>query len=122
MVAENVAQEIRSRAGQDRPHLVAPQGADLTERGPLRFQARVRRTGRLSQTRTFETAADADGWGVGVLDGFNRDTFVDRRQESRTTLGDVLEQYKETGLTGRKSHESPHFVKDSCWPYFAAKS
>ena len=19
-------------------------------------------------------------------------------------------------------HESPHFVKDSCWPYFAAKS
>ena len=23
---------------------------------------------------------------------------------------------------GHCSHESPHFVKDSCWPYFAAKS
>ena len=27
-------------------------------------------------------------------------------------------------LVGAKlqAHESPHFVKDSCWPYFAAKS
>ena len=23
---------------------------------------------------------------------------------------------------GSIPHESPHFVKDSCWPYFAAKS
>ena len=22
----------------------------------------------------------------------------------------------------QRAHESPHFVKDSCWPYFAAKS
>ena len=92
----------------------------------MRFQARVRRTGRLSQTRTFETAADAEGWGVGVLDGFNRDTFVDRRQESRTTLGDVLEQYKETGLTGRKSHfqaksQVDQLLKSSLAPRFVGE-
>jgi len=29
--------------------------------------------------------------------------FVDRRQESRTTLATVLEKYKETGVTGLKS-------------------
>ncbi len=25
-------------------------------------------------------------------------------------------------LTYHRAHESPHFLKDSCWPYFAAKS
>jgi integrase len=63
----------------------------------------VRRTGRPSQTGTFETVADAEAWGVGVLDGFNRNTFVDRRRETRTTLADALEQYKKTGLTALKS-------------------
>jgi hypothetical protein len=78
-------------------------GLTLTERGPLQIQARVRRTGRPAQTKTFETVDEAQAWGVGVLDGFNRNTFVDRRRETRTTLGDVLERYKVTGLTALKS-------------------
>jgi hypothetical protein len=69
----------------------------------LQVQARVRRTGRPAQTQTFETVDEAQAWGVGVLDGFNRNTFVDRRRETRTTLGDVLGRYKETGLTELKS-------------------
>jgi hypothetical protein len=32
------------------------------------------------------------------------------------TMRSLGEQY------GLKAHESPHFLKDSCWPYFAAKS
>ena len=78
-------------------------GLTMTERGPLQVQARVRRTGRPSQTRTFESVAEAEAWGLGVLDGFNRNTFVDRRRETRTTLADVLERYKETGLIVLKS-------------------
>ena len=78
-------------------------GLTMTERGPLQVQARVRRTGRPAQTKTFETVDEAQAWGIGVLDGFNRNTFVDRRRETRTTLGDVLERYKETGLTVLKS-------------------
>ncbi len=78
-------------------------GLTLTERGPLQFQARARRTGRPAQTKTFESVADAEAWGLGILDGFNRNGFVDRRRESRTTLAVVLEKYKETGLTGLKS-------------------
>ena len=41
-------------------------GLTLAERGPFQVQARVRRTGRPSQTTTFETVADAEAWGVGV--------------------------------------------------------
>ena len=78
-------------------------GLTMTERGPLQVQARVRRTGRPSQTKTFESVAEAEAWGVGVLDGFNRNTFVDRRRETRTTLADALDRYKETGLTVLKS-------------------
>jgi integrase len=78
-------------------------GLTMTERGPLQVQARVRRTGRPAQTKTFETIDEAQAWGVGVLDGFNRNTFVDRRRETRTTLADALERYKETGLTVLKS-------------------
>ncbi len=55
-------------------------GLTLTERGPLQIQARVRRTGRPAQTKTFESVAEAEAWGVRVLDGFNRNTFVDRRR------------------------------------------
>jgi integrase len=79
-------------------------GLTLTERGPLQVQVRVRRTGRPSQTKTFESVGEAEAWGLGVLDGFNRNTFVDRRRETRTTLADALERYKETGLTVLKSH------------------
>jgi hypothetical protein len=78
-------------------------GLTMTERGPLQVQARVRRTGRPPQTKTFESVAEAEAWGLGVLDGFNRNTFVDRRRETRTTLANVLERYKETGLTVLKS-------------------
>jgi integrase len=75
----------------------------ITERGPAQFQARIRRTGRPPQTKTFETVAEAEAWGVGTLDGFNRNTFVDRRLESRTTLAAVLDRYLETGVAALKS-------------------
>jgi len=78
-------------------------GLTITERGPKQFQARVRRTGRAAQTKTFGTAVEAEAWGVNVVDGFNRNTFVDRRKETRTTLADVLERYKDLGLKNLKS-------------------
>jgi hypothetical protein len=78
-------------------------GLTITGRGPLQLQARIRRTGRQAQTKTFETVADAEAWGVGILDGFNRNTFVDRRLESRTTLGAILDRYLETGVAALKS-------------------
>jgi len=77
-------------------------GLTITERGPLQVQGRVRRTGRPSQTQTFETVADAEAWGINILDGFNRNTFVDRRQETRTTLAAVFEKYLDDGIAALK--------------------
>ena len=80
-------------------------GLTITERGPLQFQARVRRTGWPSQTATFEVAKDAEAWGIGILDGFNKNTFVDRRREARTTLAAVLDHYEEHGITPLKGQD-----------------
>ncbi|MGO9392779.1 hypothetical protein [Rhodoblastus sp.] len=77
-------------------------GLTITERGPLQFQDRVRRIGRASQTQTFETVAVAEAWGINILDGFNRNTFVDRRQERRTTLATDFEKYLEDGIAALK--------------------
>jgi len=38
-------------------------GLTLTERGPLQVQARVRRTWRPAQTKTFESVAEAEASG-----------------------------------------------------------
>lgn len=77
-------------------------GLTITQRGPLQFQARVRRTGWSGQTQTFETISEAQAWGIGVLDGFNRNTFVDRRLEARTTLANVFDRYLEHGISTLK--------------------
>ncbi len=66
------------------------------------IQARVRRTGRASQTQTFDTVAAAEAGGINILDGFNRNTFVDRRQETRTTLATVFEKYLDDGIAALK--------------------
>ena len=77
-------------------------GLTITQRGSLQFQARVRRTGWPGQTQTFETVSQAQAWGIGVLDGFNRNTFVDRRLEARTTLSNVFDRYLEHGVSTLK--------------------
>ena len=59
--------------------------------------------GYKSQLKPELFLGEAEAWGIGVLDGFNRNTFVDRRRETRTTLADVLERYKVAGLTALKS-------------------
>ena len=78
-------------------------GLTITERGPKQLQARVRRTGRAAQTKTFDTSAEAEALRVNVVDGFIRNAFVDRRKETRATLADVLERYKDLGLKSLKS-------------------
>ena len=77
-------------------------GLTLIERGPRQVQARARRTGWPGQTRTFETVAAAEAWGVGILDGFNTHSFVDRRTANRTTLGAVLDRYRDEGMAALK--------------------
>lgn len=78
-------------------------GVTITHRGHLQFQARGRRTGYPAQTKTFETKAEAEAWGISALDRLNRGAVPDRRARKGVTLREVIDRYCEVGIQGLKS-------------------
>lgn len=69
--------------------------ATIIKRGPYQYQVQVRCTGYPSQTRTFETKRDATAWAATVESEMRRGLFVDRSEAERTTLGEILERYRQ---------------------------
>lgn len=69
--------------------------ATITERGDYQFQAIIRRKGYPSQTKTFESRADAERWAREIEANIDTGYFRDRREVERTTLGQALQKYLE---------------------------
>lgn len=69
--------------------------ATITKRGDYQFQAIIRRKGYPSQTKTFESRADAERWAREVEANIDTGYFRDRREVERTTLGQALQKYLE---------------------------
>lgn len=78
--------------------------ASITRRGDYQFQAIVRRKGYKSQTKTFETRADAEKWARDVESRMDKGRFQDRREIESTTLGEALERYLNTVTPTKKGH------------------
>jgi len=53
--------------------------ASINKRGPYQYQALVRRKGYPSQTKTFESRAEAEAWARGVEAKMHEGSFRDRR-------------------------------------------
>jgi hypothetical protein len=69
--------------------------ATITERGDYQFQAIIRRKGYPSQTKTFESRADAERWVREVEAKMDTGYFQDRREVEQTTLHQALQKYVE---------------------------
>ena len=69
--------------------------ATISKRGDYQFQAISRRKGYPSQTKTFETRADAERWAREIEASLDTGYFRDRREVERTTLGQALQKYLE---------------------------
>lgn len=67
--------------------------ASILKRGDYSYQAIIRRTGYPSQTKTFETKADAEKWARMVEREMDRGAWQDRSAAEASTLGDVLRRY-----------------------------
>lgn len=67
--------------------------ATVTKRGPYQWQAKVRKQGYPSQSKTFETKREADAWISVIESEMNRSVFVDRSKAERETLDDVIQRY-----------------------------
>ena len=69
--------------------------ASINKRGPYQYQVLVRRKGYPSQTKTFESRAEAEAWARGVEAKMHEGSFRDRRGIANVTLHQALDLYAE---------------------------
>ncbi|MHB8543612.1 MAG: hypothetical protein ACYC9S_06375 [Leptospirales bacterium] len=67
--------------------------ADIHKRGPYQWQVRIRRKGHPSQTKTFNTKAEAEAWAQVTEPEMTRGVFVSRKKAENTTFSDGLDRY-----------------------------
>lgn len=77
----------------------------ITKRGELQWQAKVRRKGFPTQSRTFSYKEDAEKWVRAVERELETTGFVDRREADKNTLGEVLQRYQQEVTPSKKSAE-----------------
>lgn len=77
----------------------------ITKRGDLQWQAKVRRKGFPSQSRTFMYKEDAEKWVRALERELETSGFVDRREAEKSTLGEVLKRYQKEITPSKKSAE-----------------
>lgn len=77
--------------------------ATITRRGDAQWQAKVRRRGYPTQSRTFIYREDAEKWARGLEREFETSGFVDRREAEKNTLRSVLERYGREVTPHKKS-------------------
>lgn len=75
----------------------------ITKRGELQWQAKVRRKGFPTQSRTFSYKEDAEKWVRAIERELETTGFVDRREADKNTLGEVLKRYQKEITPSKKS-------------------
>lgn len=78
--------------------------SSITKRGDYQFQTIIRRKGFPTQTKTFETRADAERWTREIEAKMDTSYFRDRREVERTTLSQALQKYLESVTPTKRGH------------------
>ena len=76
--------------------------ATLRKRGKYSWEAQVRRQGWPSQTKTFDTKAEAEAWAAMIESEMNRGVWLDRSQAESTTLQQLLDRYEREVIAALK--------------------
>lgn len=77
----------------------------ITKRGPYQYQATVRRRGYKTQSKTFETRAEALAWAVQVEAAMRSPTYEDPSVLKGITLAAALRRYAEKVTAQKKSNQ-----------------
>ena len=83
--------------------------ASIINRGPYQFQALIRRKGYPAQTRTFESIKDAKDWAREVEAKMRRGEFTDLSEAEATTLGELLERYRQEVTPEKRGHVKENY-------------
>lgn len=80
--------------------------ASIRKKGEYQWHCQVRRKGYPTQTRTFETRAEAENWALVVESEMVRGTFVSRASAERATLRDLITRYMDEVSPTHRGHEA----------------
>lgn len=69
--------------------------ATIIHRGPLQYQATIRRRGYPSQSKTFETKAAAERWARDVESSMDKGRFVSAKEAESYTLAECLDRFQD---------------------------
>lgn len=94
---------LRSAQGQIRDNGAV---ATISKRDTGGWQAKVRRTGYPTKSKTFATRADAVRWAAIVESELARGVFIDSGPAERTTIGQALELFKAEVVPRRRCQSS----------------
>jgi len=67
--------------------------ATIRKRGELQWEARIRRQGRTTTCKTFETRAEAERWAREIESEMDRGVFVSSSEADNTTLQEAISRY-----------------------------
>ena len=81
--------------------------ATITKRGDYQWQAKVRAKGFPSQSRTFSLKGDAERWAKETEIAIERGLFFDRAAAERTTLSEIIEDYRKLILPTKRGKHFP---------------
>lgn len=76
--------------------------ATIRKRGELQWQAIVKRKGYPLQSKTWNTRKEAEAWARQIESEMDRGVFVSRGEVERTTIGDLVERYREDELPKKR--------------------
>lgn len=77
--------------------------ATITKRGERRWQAKIRKKGYATVSKTFATKAQAERWARLAESQMDRHVFVSTREAEQTLLSDLLERYRVDVVPTKKS-------------------
>jgi hypothetical protein len=86
--------------------------ATFRHRGPLQWQAVVKRKGFATQRRTFTTRKEAERWARNAEADMDRGTFLDRREAEQTSLADAIDRYRKEVTPGKKGAKQESYRLD----------
>lgn len=76
------------------------------------WQAKIRRKGHGTQSRTFEKKGDAETWARDIENKMDRGIFEDRKEAETTTLRTALERYeREVTVKKKAQRQEKNFIK-----------
>lgn len=76
----------------------------IRKRGADKWQAIVKRKGFPLQSKTWNTRKDAEAWARLIESEMDRGVFISRAEAEKTTVGDLIERYREEELPKKRGN------------------